>query len=329
MQPSFFEERPDSEGVIETVVDEATAGLRLDVFLAGAIEDASRSFLQRLVKAGAVTLNGEIATRVSRVVVEGDTLRVAIPPPPSSAVEPENIPLDLLYEDADLLVVNKQAGLVVHPAPGNYTGTLVNAVLYHCPDFTRSGGDATRPGIVHRLDRDTSGVMVIAKSPVAFASLAQQAHDHAFERRYLALVRGVFKESAGRIQAAVGRSLADPKRMTVTGIRGRKAVTHFTVKENLRLASLIALQLETGRTHQIRVHLRFAGHPVLGDPVYGVTDFSTWDVSDGVREILQSLKGQALHAEHLGFHHPTKNETMRFTAPLPEDFQRAVEALRG
>jgi 23S rRNA pseudouridine1911/1915/1917 synthase len=326
--PNFFEERPDNESVFETAVDEASAGLRLDVFLAGAIEDASRSFLQRLIKAGAVTVNGEVGKRASRIMVEGDTLTVAIPPAPSSAVEAENIPLDILYEDADLLVVNKAAGLVVHPAPGNYTGTLVNAVLYHCPDFTRPGQDPTRPGIVHRLDRDTSGVMVIAKSPVAFLSLAKQAHDHAFERRYLALVRGTFKEEAGRIEAAVGRSLVDPKRMTITGIRGRKAVTHFTVKENLGLASLISLQLETGRTHQIRVHLRFAGHPVLGDPTYGVIDFTTWAVTDEVREILQSLKGQALHAEHLGFHHPVKDEMMRFTAPLPEDFQKAVDALR-
>jgi 23S rRNA pseudouridine1911/1915/1917 synthase len=258
----------------------------------------------------------------------GDRVDVELPPPPSTHLEPEAIPLEILFEDADVLVVNKPSGLVVHPAPGHAAGTLVNAVLHHCKDFQRPGEDALRPGIVHRLDQFTSGVMVVAKSVQAFASLSEQARDHTFDRRYLALVRGEFKDLAGRISASIGRSTHDRHRMTVTGLNSRDAVTRFEVLEKFGVASLVGLVLETGRTHQIRVHLRFAGHPVLGDPVYGITEFADWKISPELRRALDGLNGQALHAELLGFEHPATGKRVQFSAPPPGDFAAALEALR-
>lgn len=312
----------------EEFVGEEYERFRLDVYLADKIEDASRSYIKKLIKDGRVTVNGGVCTRPGRTMTAGDKVSVDLPPPPTTDVLPEDIPLDILHEDGDLVVVNKPAGLVVHPAPGNYTGTLVNAILHHCPDFQRTGGDPARPGIVHRLDKDTSGVLVVAKTPAAFASLSEQARSHTFDRRYLALVRGEFKEDRGLIDASIGRSMSDPSRMAVTGIRAREAVTRFEVIERLVVASLLSVELDTGRTHQIRVHLRFAGHPVLGDPVYGVTHYGAWDIGDEARRALEALHGQALHAERLGFTHPGTGERAVFTAPLPEDFQRALEALR-
>lgn len=309
-------------------VTEEEAGLRLDVYLAGAIEDATRSFLKKLIKEGQVKINGEPCTKPGRTVMLDDEIVVTIPPPPPAVPRPENIPLDILFQDEQLIIVNKAPGMVVHPAPGHYTGTLVNAVLHHCPDMQRVGSDLTRPGIVHRLDRDTSGVMVVAKTQRAFTELAAQASAHSFDRRYLALVRGEFKEDHGRIIAGVGRSLTDRSRMTVTGIRAKDAVTNFEVLERFGLASLVALQLETGRTHQIRVHMRFAGRPVLGDPVYGVTDFSGMYLPQEVELPLGQLVGQALHAERLGITHPVSGERLTFTSPPPEDFERALLALR-
>lgn len=314
---------------LEITVGEAEAGARLDVFLSGEIEDASRSYLQRVVKDGRVAVNGKVIKRVSQSVSDGDEITVDLPPPPTISLEPQDIPLEILHEDADVLVVNKPAGLVVHPAPGHYDGTLVNAVLHHCADsFQRPGEDPIRPGIVHRLDRDTSGVMVVAKSEKGFASLSRQAREHSFDRRYIALVRGEFKETHGRIDAAIGRSMTDRGRMAVTGVRGKDAVTRFEVIERLGPASLVRLELETGRTHQIRVHLRFAGRPMLGDPVYGVTDYSGMELPDDTIAALEALTGQALHAEHLGFEHPTTGERLAFTAPPPPDFQAALDALR-
>ncbi len=314
---------------IEHTAGEEHAGLRLDIFLAEVIEDASRSFMKKLIKEGLVTVNQRACAKPSRLLAAGDQVAVEIPPPPPVTPEPENIPLDLLYEDAELVIVNKASGMVVHPAPGHYTGTLVNAILHRCPDFQCPGVDLNRPGIVHRLDRDTSGVMVVAKTQRAFNALAEQASSHTFDRRYVALVRGEFKEQRGRISAGIGRSLAEPSRMAVTGVGARAAVTNFEVLDRFGAASLVALHLETGRTHQIRVHLRFAGHPVLGDPVYGVTDFSAWPVSSGARAALEALHGQALHAELLGITHPVTGERMRFSAPPPDDFQRALAALRA
>jgi len=305
------------------------AGLRLDVYLAGALEDATRSFLKKLIKDGRVRIGDEPCTKPGRTLNPGETVHIEIPPPPPVEPLPEDIPLDILYEDKDLLVINKPAGLVVHPAPGHYTGTLVNAVLFHCQGFESPGDDPIRPGIVHRLDRDTSGVMLVAKSRQGFGPLAAQAADHSFDRRYLALVRGEFQEDHGRINAQIGRSLAVRAKMAVTGVQAREAITDFFVLERFGVASLVGLQLETGRTHQIRVHMRFAGRPVLGDPVYGVTEFKNWPIPGPVLGALMGLQGQALHAERLGFTHPTTGERLSFTAPPPADFQQALDGLRS
>jgi len=313
---------------IEFTVEEEHAGLRLDVVLAELVEDASRSLIKKLIKDRQVTLNGTPCTKPGRAIVEGDALAIDVPPSPSAWPEPENIPLDILHEDADLIMVNKAPGMVVHPAPGHHSGTLVNAVLYHCPDFKRAGEDMVRPGIVHRLDRDTSGVMVVAKNEKAFRHLAAQAAAHTFDRRYLCLVRGEFQEDRGRVNANIGRSLSDRSRMAVTGIRAKEAVTNFEVLERFGVASLVGLQLETGRTHQIRVHMRFAGRPVLGDPVYGEREYRGWAVSEEVLSALQGLIGQALHAERLGVTHPTTGERLTCTAPPPDAFQCALDALR-
>ncbi len=329
------DEITDDGSTLEVEVPEEANGLRLDVFLADALEDASRSFVQRLIKDGHVRINGHAAARSSRTVRTDNVIEIDLPPPPPTDLQPEDIPLEVLFEDRHILVINKPSGLVVHPAPGHPSGTVVNAVLHHCRDFERpSGGlsgygvDAARPGIVHRLDRFTSGVMVVGKTHAAFGHLAQQAREHTFDRRYLAIVRGEFKEDHGVINAAIGRSLSARGRMAVTSVNSREAVTHFQVKERFGIASLVSLELETGRTHQIRVHLRFAGKPVLGDPVYGVTDFSGWDVDPAVIEALDALEGQALHAELLGLEHPATHERMQFTAPPPPDFQRVLGALR-
>lgn len=314
--------------MLEIIAEEEHAGLRLDVFLADVVEDASRSYIKKLIKDELVTVNGQVCTKPSRIMATDDTLAVALPPSPSAWPEPEDIPLDILYEDSELIMINKAPGMVVHPAPGHHTGTLVNAVLFQCKDFQRAGDDLTRPGIVHRLDRDTSGVMVVAKNERAFRHLAAQAAAHTFDRRYLCLVRGEFKEERGRINANIGRSLSDRSRMAVTGIRAKEAVTNFEVLERFGIASLVGLQLETGRTHQIRVHMRFAGRPVLGDPVYGEHEYRNWPITDETRAALDGLIGQALHAERLGVTHPVTGERLTFSAPPPPDFQRALDALR-
>lgn len=319
---------------IEVVAGKAHAGMRLDVFLTALIEDASRSFLKKLIKERCASLNGRVCTRPSRRVAEGDHVEVEYQAPSIPDLVPENIPLEILFEDSDMVVVNKPSGLVVHPAPGHYTGTLVHAVMYHCPDFQHPScgapeDAAVRPGIVHRLDRFTSGVMLVAKTRRALDHLARQARDHDFERRYLALVKGEFKIATGRINASIGRSLTDRSRMSVTAVRGRDAITHFKVVERFGVASLVGLRLETGRTHQIRVHLRFAGRAVLGDAVYGVTDFSKWQVDVALLEALEALEGQALHAELLGFEHPVTGERMLFRAPPPTDFQRVLDLFRA
>ena len=315
--------------LIELIAEEEHAGLRLDVFLAEAMEDASRSYLKKLIKDEHVKVNELVCTKPSRTIALDEVITIDLPPSPSAWPEPEDIPLDILYEDSELIMVNKASGMVVHPAPGHHTGTLVNAVLFQCKDFQRAGEDMARPGIVHRLDRDTSGVMVVAKNEKAFRHLAAQAAAHTFDRRYLSLVRGEFEEERGRINANIGRSLSDRSRMAVTGIRAKEAVTNFEVLERFGLASLVGLQLETGRTHQIRVHMRFAGRPVLGDPVYGEREYRSWPITDETRAALDGLIGQALHAERLGVTHPVTGERLTFSAPPPQDFQQALDALRA
>lgn len=315
--------------MVVTYVSEAESGTRLDVFLAGAIEDASRSWIKKLIAAGSVERNGKVCVKPAQTVIEGDEIHIHLPDPKPAEPVPENIPIEILYEDDDLIVVNKPSGMVVHPAPGHETSTLVNALLYHCPGYQTTGGDPRRPGIVHRLDRDTSGVMVVAKTPRAYGHLAQQAAEHRFLRHYLALVRGEFKEQYGRISASIGRSLVDAARMAVTGIRAKEAVTNFEVLERFGVASYLRLTLETGRTHQIRVHLQFAGRPILGDAVYGETRYDTLGLPTDVCGVLANLHGQALHAEVLGFVHPATGKTMTFVADIPADFAAAIKAFRA
>lgn len=321
---------------MEFEADAAEAGLRLDVFLAGRLEDVSRNVVQTAIKAGRVTVNSRAALRPSRAIAEGDRVTIALPPAPTIDLKPEPIPLEILYQDEHVLVVNKPVGLVVHPAPGHSFGTLVNAVLYHCSDFQRPTGDDEhddaawiRPGIVHRLDRDTSGVMVVAKTALALDKLGRQAREHTFERRYIALVKGEFKEEAGVIRAPIGRSNSDRKKMGIHAPLARDAVTHYRVLERYGVASLVALELETGRTHQIRVHMRYVGRPVLGDPLYGVTDYTGWEIPTELRTALKGLKGQALHAELLGFDHPVTGERLRFSAPPPPEFAAVRAALEN
>ncbi len=325
---------PHTPESVELVVEPEEADLRLDIFLAGRLGDFSRNAIQIAIKSGAAQVNGRAAKRPGQRLRAAETVQFELPALPTISLEPEDIPLEIVFEDADVLVVNKPAGLVVHPAPGHPSGTLVNAVLFHCKDFERptnagEEGAWIRPGIVHRLDRDTSGVMVVAKSRRAFDSLSRQAREHRFEREYVALVQGEFAEDAGVIRAAIGRSTGDRKRMGINAPEARDAVTRYSVLERFGAASLVALKLETGRTHQIRVHLRFVGRPVLGDPLYGVTDFRAWDVPPAVRAAAQQLQGQALHARLLGFEHPATGRLVRFTAALPPDMQAALSALRA
>lgn len=280
------------------------AGLRLDVFLAGENPDLSRSHIQKLLEEKNVTVNG-IAVRASYRVKTGDAVVLRIPPPVELRVEPEPIPLDIYYEDADVLVVNKPRGMVVHPAEGNYSGTLVNAVLYHCRDLSGING-VLRPGIVHRLDKDTSGLLMVAKNDIAHLELARQLKDRKVVRQYLSLVHGRVKADRGVVDAPVGRDPADRQKMAVVFKNSKPAVTHYQIKARYYNYTYLELRLETGRTHQIRVHMKYLGHPVVGDPKYGPAR-PHFD-----------LNGQFLHAAVLGFAHPRTGEKFQFEAPLPD-----------
>ena len=293
------------------------AGQRLDAALAKLEPTLSRAQLRRLIEQGAVTVSGEVVKPAHRLRA-GERIAGAVPDAQPTALEPEALPLAILYQDADVVVIDKPAGLVVHPAPGHGGGTLVNALLHHCRDLSGVGGEL-RPGIVHRLDKDTSGVLVAAKNDAAHRSLAAQFKAHSVLREYLALVRGAPRAASGTVEAPIGRHPIDRKRMSTRTRRGRAAVTHYRVEEHLRGASLLRVRLETGRTHQVRVHLASIGLPVLGDPVYG----GAHALGAGL-----GLARQALHAAVLGFTHPTSGERLRFESPLPADMARALEALR-
>jgi 23S rRNA pseudouridine1911/1915/1917 synthase len=314
--------------LVHLTVDDGENPVRLDVYLAEALKSFSRSHIKKLIQQGSVTVNQCICTKAATVVQPGQSIAVELPEAPPLVPVPENIPIRILFEDQHLVVVDKPSGLVVHPAPGHYTGTLVNALLFHCPDYEQTGDDSRRPGIVHRLDRYTSGVLVAAKNQHAYLHLARQASERHFERRYLALVAGEFPEDRGTVNASLGRSLVDPSRMAVTGVNAKTAITHFETLERFGIACLVRLTLETGRTHQIRVHMRFAGHPIFGDPVYGTCNYDTPGVSEELLSALMRLEGQALHAEKLGFTHPVSGEWLTFVSSPPEDFQNALKALR-
>lgn len=310
------------------IVPEEISSLRLDLFLSDQLEGISRTRIQTLIKEGSVSINDKLIKKPSAPITAGDTIEITLPEvEENTELIPENIPIEILFEDKDVVVVNKPAGLVVHPAPGHIHGTLANALLYHCRDFVVSG-DPKRPGIVHRLDMNTSGVLVVAKNPESYQHLRKQVEDRAFSRRYFALVKGIPKTEQGIIDAGIGRSFSDPKRMSITGINAREAVTHFYLREKFSSVSLLELKLNTGRTHQIRVHLRFIGNPIIGDPVYGFTDYSTLGFPKNIILALQKLPGQALHAGLLGFVHPATNKYIEFTAPLPEYFQNILNELK-
>ncbi len=297
-------------------VDQDDAGRRVDSLLADLLPDCSRNFLQKLIEKGAVTVNGAEKKEKKYKVKPMDRLTVALPEPELLAVEAENIPLDIVYEDDDVVVVNKPRGMVVHPAPGNYTGTMVNALLYHCKNLSSING-VIRPGIVHRIDKDTSGLLMVAKNDVAHRALAEQLAVHSITRMYQAVVFHNIKDDKGTVNAPIGRDPKNRLRMAVTDRNSKPAVTHWTVEERFGSFTRITAKLETGRTHQIRVHMAYKGHPLLGDPVYGP------------KKQPVELQGQALHAQVLGFVHPTTGNYMEFEAPLPEEFQQVLEKLRA
>jgi 23S rRNA pseudouridine1911/1915/1917 synthase len=303
---------------------------RLDVFLTREIGHFSRAFFQRLIEEDKVLVN-ERPQKASYLVAPGDRIEVLIPPPKKYDVLPEDIPLDIVYEDAHLIVINKPPGLVVHPAVGHFTGTLVNALLFHCRDLSGIGGEL-RPGIVHRLDKDTSGLLVAAKDDFTHRKLSEQFSNRTIEREYWALVWGVPSPRSGRIETQIGRSPTNRKKMAVVEEGGKLAVTTYETQERLFLLSLVKLKLGTGRTHQIRVHMAHIGHPVFGDSPYGGRNRRLGALTAAERKIaaryLEMLPRQALHARTLGFEHPHTHKHLRFESDLPEDMTALLELAR-
>ncbi len=300
------------------IVPPEGAGKRLDAWLGAQETDLSRSRIQDLIRSGHILLNGRSA-KPSQKLSPGLEIRIDPPAPVDTRLLPEAIPLDILYEDADLVVLNKPAGLVVHPAAGHASGTLVNALLAHCPDLTGIGGEK-RPGIVHRLDRDTTGVMVAAKNELALRGLMNQFRHRQVAKEYLALVWGHVSPPAGRTETLIGRSSRDRKKMSATPSSGRPAITVYRTVETFAAVSLVSVAIETGRTHQIRVHMAFLGHPVVGDAQYGRPRRDALPVPVPDR--------QMLHARRLGLKHPRTGETLNFEAPLPVDMRDLLAALR-
>ena len=302
---------------------------RLDIFLTNHVENATRSKVQRAIENGSVLVNGKPA-RSSHQVMPGEIVHVTLPRPPPQEALPENIPLDIRYEDDQLIVVNKPAGMVTHPAYSNYTGTLVNALLYHCNSLSTLN-DPTRPGIVHRLDKDTSGLMVVAKTDMAHAKLARQFAERTIEREYWAIVWGTFKQCTGVIETQLGRSKSDRKKMAVVK-EGKHAITEYTVLQEFPYLSLIKLKLRTGRTHQIRVHLAHIHHPVFGDPSYNgrhlVAGPGTPKQKAEVQRLLKLMPRQALHAKTIGFVHPITRTMLSFDSSLPPDMTEVVGILK-
>ena len=288
---------------------------RVDVFLNEEMEDVSRSALQKNIEKGNITVNGEKISKNYKLHL-GDIVEAELPPPENIDIVPEDIPLDIMYEDDDLIVINKSQNMVVHPAPGHYTGTLVNALMFHCGDNLSGINGVLRPGIVHRIDKDTSGVLVIAKSDLAHKGLSEQLAEHSMKRVYNAIVYNSFSEESGTVDRNIDRSKNDRKKMAVVMQGGRNAVTHYKVIEKLGKYTWVELQLETGRTHQIRVHMSYIGHPHLGDPVYGP------------KKCPFNLNGQVLHAHVLGFIHPRTGEYMEFNSELPDYFSSLIERLK-
>lgn len=291
-------------------------GERIDKYLSRLVTDSSRSAIQKLIESGSVKVNGSQVSKNYKVSADDEILMLQGELKALDA-EPENIPLDIVYEDSDLLVVNKPRGMVVHPAPGNYSGTLVNALLYHCKDSLSGINGVLRPGIVHRIDKDTSGLLIVAKNDKAHIGLAEQIKEHSFTREYNAVVCGHLKEYEGTVCAPIGRNPKDRKKMCVTENNSKNAVTHYKVINEYEGYSHISLRLETGRTHQIRVHMAYIGHPVAGDFVYGNDKKSAY------------LNGQCLHAIKIGFVHPITNDYLEFNSELPDYFKEFLNRLKS
>lgn len=299
---------------IRLEADESYMDERLDKFLSAVLPDQSRSYLQKMIKDGSVLVNGK-AQKASYRMEDQDEVLVDLPELKEPEIEAENIPLDILYEDDDLLMVNKPKGMVVHPSAGHLTGTLVNAVMYHCKDCLSGINGVMRPGIVHRIDMDTTGVLVICKNDKAHNHVAAQLKEHSITRKYRAIVHGVIKEEEGTVDASIGRHPVERKKMAAGVKNGKRAVTHYRVLQRFRNHTYIECQLETGRTHQIRVHMASIGHPLLGDTVYGPANNPL------------HLQGQTLHAQVLGLIHPSTGEYLEVEAPLPEYFEKLLKSL--
>ncbi|AYA99414.1 RluA family pseudouridine synthase [Lachnoanaerobaculum umeaense] len=298
----------------EIIVEESDINKRIDVFLAKNLESFSRSYIQDLIKKGKATIGGK-SIKANYRLRNGDNVVLNIPKPEPLEILPENIPLDILYEDNDVILVNKPKGMVVHPAAGHYSGTLVNALLYHCKDNLSGINGVLRPGIVHRIDMDTTGVIIACKNDNAHQNIAKQLAEHSITRRYVAIVNGNLKEDEGVVDAPIARAKNDRKKMAVDK-DGKTAVTYYKVLERLKNYTYIECVLETGRTHQIRVHMSYINHPLLGDEIYS-----------GKKESMK-LQGQCLHAMVLGFIHPTTNEYMEFKAPIPEYFNEILKKFK-
>lgn len=294
-------------------IDTCDKGTRIDKFLSEKFEGKSRSYIQGLIEEESILVNNK-KVKSNYKLKENDEIKVFMKEPKELEVEAENIPIDIIYEDSDVIVVNKAKGMVVHPAPGNYNGTLVNALLYHCTDLSSING-VIRPGIVHRIDKDTTGILVIAKNDEAHNKLSDQLKEHSMKREYYALVEGRIKKDSGTIDKPLARSKKDRLKIAITP-EGKRAVTHYEVIERFKNASLVKCILETGRTHQIRVHMASIGYPLVGDPTYGL------------KKGKFKNEGQMLHAKTLGFIHPTTNEYMEFTSELPENYKELLENLR-
>ncbi len=296
-------------------VSESGAGKRLDAFLAEEIENMTRSRIQKLIQEECITVNN-LSAKANYRLKENDEIDIVVPEAKECRIEAEAIPLDIVYEDDDMLVINKPQGMVVHPAAGNYSGTLVNALMAHCGRNLSGINGEIRPGILHRIDKDTSGLLMVAKNDMAHIGLSEQIKEHSLTREYIALVHGKIKEDSGTIDAPIGRDEKDRKKMTITQKNSRNAVTHFFVLERFDKYTLVRCRLETGRTHQIRVHMSKKGHPIVGDKTYGVK-------KEGF-----SLEGQLLHAGKIGFIHPGTNEYMEFCSDIPKYFEQVLDKLR-
>lgn len=308
------------------VVDENQVGLRLDVFLAQCDESFSRSQIKNAIEEGHVTVNGK-EPKVSQHLKAGDIVELQLEPAAEAIAVPQNIPLSIVYEDASIIVINKPAGMVVHPAPGNPDNTLVNALLFHCHDLSGIGG-VLRPGIVHRLDKETSGLMVAAKSDEAHRSLSAQFEKHDVHKKYVALVWGDIKGQSGEIVLPVGRHPVDRKKMSTKSRQGKDALTLWRVRERYGTATLLDIEIKTGRTHQIRVHLSERGYPVIGDTVYGNASKLQTVKNASLKAAIKSLERQALHAAELSFIHPQTQDRVVFTAPIPEDMEALLAQFR-